>query len=209
MAKAVLFDVDGTLLDTAEWILQAYLSVGESRGTPLSREVVLREMEMGHTLRDTYALLFPGSDFNELREAHRKFQDARMDLVHPFPRVFETLQKIKESGISLCTITNRLRSSSIQTMTHTGIIDYFDFLCCADDVLRTKPDPEHVYAALRPFSIEPKDAVVVGDSAADILAGQRAGTITVAVSHGMHADVESLKPDHVIHAIEDVLPIVL
>ena len=209
MTEAVIFDVDGTLLDTADWILEAYLYVAESRNTPVSRQVVLHEMSIGNTLKDTYAALFPGADFAALREKHREFQDARMDLVRPFPGVLETLGKIRESGIKLITMTNRIRSSSIKTMEHTGIKDYFDFLCCADDVLSTKPDPEHVYAALRPFSIEPKDAFVVGDSSSDIEAGQRAGARTIAVSHGVHADVESLNPDHVIHKIEDILPIVL
>lgn len=209
VAKAVVFDVDGTLLDTAEWILEAYVYVAESRNTPVSRHVILHEMSIGSTLKDTYAVLFPGADFAALREKHREFQDARMDLVRPFPGVEETLQKIRDSGIKLMTMTNRIRSSSIKTMIHAGINEYFDFLCCADDVQRTKPDPEHVYAALRPYSIDTADAFVVGDSSSDIEAGQRAGARTIAVSHGVHADVESLNPDYVIHKIEDIIPIVL
>ncbi|MBI5456974.1 HAD family hydrolase [Candidatus Kaiserbacteria bacterium] len=209
MAKAVVFDVDGTLLDTADWILEAYLYVGESRGTPISRPLMLHELSLGNTLKDTYANLFPGQDFAALREKHREFQDAHMDLVKPFAGVPETLQTIRENGIKLVTMTNRVRESSIKTMTQSGILEYFDGLCCADDVLRTKPDPEHVFAALRPFEIAPKDAFVVGDSPADIESGKSAGARTIAVSHGLHADVESLKPDHVIHKIEDILPIVL
>lgn len=209
VAKAVVFDVDGTLLDTAEWILEAYVYVAESGNAPVSRQVILHEMSIGSTLKDTYAVLFPDADFTSLREKHREFQDARMDLVRPFPGVKETLQNIRGSGIKLMTMTNRIRSSSIKTMTHAGIIEYFDFLCCADDVQRTKPNPEHVYAALRPFSIEPKDAFVVGDSSSDIEAGQRAGARTISVSHGVHTDVESLKPDFVIHKIEDILPLII
>jgi HAD superfamily hydrolase (TIGR01509 family) len=132
-----------------------------------------------------------------------------MELVRPFARVPETLQKIRDSGIKLITMTNRIRASSIKTMEHSGILKYFDGLCCADDVLRTKPDPEHVFAALRPFEITPEDSFVVGDSPADIQSGRSAGARTIAVSHGLHADVESLEPDHVIHKIEDILPIVI
>ncbi len=208
MTKAVVFDVDGTLLDTADWILEAYLFVAESKNTPVSRQVILHEMSIGNTLKDTYTVLFPGEAFAALREKHREFQDARMDLVRPFPGVIETLKKIRESGIKLITMTNRIRESSIKTMEHAGIKEYFDFLCCADDVVRTKPDPEHVYAALRPFSIAPENAFVVGDSSSDIEAGQRAGARTIAVSHGVRADVESLNPDHVIHTIEGILPII-
>jgi pyrophosphatase PpaX len=209
MVRAVVFDVDGTLLDTADWILNAYIYVAERTNTPLSREVVLREMSLGHTLRDTYAVLLPGYDFEPLKEKHREFQDTHMHLVKSFTGVKETLQALKDEGIKLTTMTNRIRSSSIKTMTHSGIVEYFDNLCCVDDVVRPKPDPEHVLAALRPFDVEQKDAIVVGDSNADVEAGQRAGATTVAVSHGIHADVESLKPDYVIHTMEAILPIAL
>ncbi|MDP3646108.1 MAG: HAD-IA family hydrolase [bacterium] len=209
MSKAILFDVDGTLLDTTDWILQAYLYVAQCQNEPLPRQLVLHEISLGGTLRGTYLKFFPTVPFDELREKHREYQDTHMDIVRAFPGVPETLKTLRENGIKLATMTNRLRDSSLKTMEYGGIKQYFDAFCCADDVVNTKPDPEHVYAALRPLGIEPKDAIVVGDTSADIEAGQRAGARTVAISHGAHADVESLKPDYVIHRIEELLPIVL
>jgi pyrophosphatase PpaX len=207
--KAVLFDVDGTLLDTYEFIVQAYEHVAAHEGRPLSREAAIMYVSIGATLRETYAMMMPDKDIHHLVGAHRDFQGKNMHLVTLYPGVEETLKKLKETGVKLATVTNRFRDSSLETLAHTGVKDYFDVLVCADDVLRPKPDPEHAFAALRALSVDTQDAVLVGDSQADIECGKHAGIMTVGVSYGVHDDIASRKPDHVIHSIQELLPLVL
>lgn len=209
MAKAILFDVDGTLLDTYDFIVRAYEDVARKKGAPISRTTALMYISLGKTLRETYAALMPEHDLEGLVQAHRDYQSENMHLVQPYPGVVDTLKKLREVGIKLATVTNRLRSSSLATMEHAGIKDYFGALVCADDVLRAKPDPEHAFAALRALDAEAADAILIGDTPVDIMCGKAAHIRTIGVSYGVHNDIASYEPDHIVHKIEDILPLVL
>ncbi|TSC86552.1 MAG: pyrophosphatase PpaX [Parcubacteria group bacterium Gr01-1014_8] len=209
MTKAVLFDVDGTLLDTYEYIIRAYEHVTTEEGAPISRATAVLLASQGKTLRENYEMLFPEKDALRLMQAHRDFQEKNLQLVMIFPNVKETLQTLKDKGIKLATVTNRMRKSSIATMQHVKIVSMFDALLSQDDVTRAKPDPEHVSAALRAVDVEAKDAWFVGDTPVDIQAGKAAGVGTIGISYGPHADLVAYEPDHIVYTIEDILPIVL
>lgn len=209
MIKAALFDVDGTLLDTTEFIFQAYEhTLNTHKLSPIPREELTKLI--GQPLGEIYKLIAPSIQHTILMETHKDFQKQNLHLSKPFPQVVETLKKLHEAGIKLAAITSRSRVTSANTLELAGIKHFFDIIVSMEDVTKLKPDPEPLLKALDMFHMKPEDAVMIGDTYADVQAGQNTGTKTIAVSYGFHgAEVNKHKPDYLVHKFEEILPIIL
>jgi len=209
-AKAVLFDVDGTLLDTRELIYQAFRHTLKNHGLPVrSLDEITVIMSTGKSLEESYRFFSPTYDMDKLCETHRTFQTEHLYLSVPFPNTHKTLKKLKDAGIKTAAITTRSTRTSIQTLATSGIADCFDVILSREDVEMPKPHPEALLKALKLLEIQPEKAVMVGDTEADILAGKSAGTKTVGVSYGFHGlKIAEVNPDFIIDDIIDLLPIV-
>ena len=106
MVKTVLLDVDGTLLDTTEFILQAFEHVGRTFGIALAgREAITGHV--GRALHEIYGEQAPGHPVDELVEAHRSFQFENLHLSTPYPGAVEALAELRDAGYRLAAITNR------------------------------------------------------------------------------------------------------
>ncbi|MHB8843013.1 MAG: HAD-IA family hydrolase [Candidatus Aquicultor sp.] len=210
--KAALFDIDGTLLDTSEFIFQAYEYTLNKFGlAPRTRSEV--SVLIGKSLETCYELLAPGVDIagiHELAKTHRYFQGKHLDLSKPYPGTAATLEALKIAGIKIAAVTTRQRSSSVKTMALAGISEFIDFVVALEDVTHLKPDPEPVLKALAYLNVQPVDAIMTGDSDVDIFAGKNAGTATVGVTYGFHgARIADCNPDYIIDSIEEIVPVVL
>jgi pyrophosphatase PpaX len=207
MIRAVLFDIDGTLLDTWKLVVYAFEHALKEQGISIDRDTIVTTV--GPPLPETYKLLAPGADTDLLVETHRSFQVDNLHLSVSFPNVQETLQKIQDKGIKMSAITNRSKRSSIKTLELASLDHFFEIVLSAEDMKNNKPHPEGLFTALKHMGIEPKDALMVGDTEADILAGQAAGVKTVGITHGMRGEkVKDHNPDHLIHSIEELLTII-
>jgi len=206
---AALFDVDGTLLNTVEFVYQACEYTFRVHGLPIkSRDEMA--LVMGKPLEECYRNLSPEGDPHQLCETHRSFQAKNLHLSVPFSNTLETLRKLKDAGIKIAAVTTRSKQTSLKTLEMSGILGYFDVVVSGEDTVNSKPHPEPLLRALRLLKIRPERAVMIGDTEADILAGKSAGTKTIGVSSGFHGSriVES-HPDFVINDIADVIPIIL
>ncbi|MEK7450986.1 MAG: HAD-IA family hydrolase [Patescibacteria group bacterium] len=208
--EAVLFDVDGTLLNTKEFIYQAYEHTFKSHNLP---SVPREELDgvMGKLLEDCYKHFVPSSqDLMILCETHRTFQTKNLHLSVPFPNTKDTLNKIKKAEIKIAAITSRSQRTSTHNLELAGIKDRIDVVISAEDVTRIKPHPEPLLKALKQLGVKPEKAVMVGDTDADILAGKNAKTKTIGVTYGFHGKriVES-NPDYVVDDIAEIIPIIL
>lgn len=97
-----------------------------------------------------------------------------------------------------------------KTLKIGGIAPYLELVITDADVTLHKPDPEGILKALTLFNVSPDRAIMIGDTAVDVLAGRNAGVKTVGVTYGFHArKIEEAKPDYVIDNILEVLPILL
>jgi pyrophosphatase PpaX len=205
--KAVFFDIDGTLLDTHEYIYQAFEhSLGKNH-KPLSREVL--KTIMGKPLEECYRILTKLEEVNHLMKSHQEFQVINPGLVKPFPNTISTLEHLKEKGMLIAAITTRAGSTVKQTLDQTEISHYINYLVAFEDVVNPKPDPEGIRKALTYFEVKPEEAIMIGDSDVDVLAGQNAGVTSVGVTYGFHGKViAELNPDYVIDDIKEVMNIV-
>lgn len=206
--KSVLFDVDGTLLNTHEFIVSAYEHALQSIGRPISRTEADAYFKVGKSLRDTYKYMLPDEDADLLVRRHHEYQRHRFHLIHPFEGASKTLQKIKQVGFKLAAVTNRSRDSAIPSLEQNMLIDYFDAVVCPEDTLHAKPHPSHLQSALRLLERDPEHSWMVGDSAVDIAAAHSASVRSIGISHFGDDSIKKHRPDHVVYSLEEILPIV-
>lgn len=207
MIHAVLFDVDGTLLDTSEFIFQAFESALLPHNVPLDRKELGKLMGKG--LQEIYTILAPAIESSILIAAHRDFQKKNLHLAQPFPGVIETLQALKKKQMKLAAVTTRSKVTSIVSLEQASIYNYFDIVISGEDAEHIKPHPAPVLKAIDMLGVDASEAIMVGDTYADVEAGKAAGTKTVGVSYGFHGSaVAANNPDYLIHSLKELLSII-
>jgi pyrophosphatase PpaX len=205
--QAVLFDVDGTLLDTTEFIYQGFEHALRTHGYPARSRADFARV-MGWTLSAGYLELAPGCDDALLCRTHRAFQTRNLHLARPYPDAAAVLGALRDAGLRLAAITTRSRYTSTDTLVLAGLAEYLDPVLSFEDVANIKPHPEPLLLALDRLGVPPESALMVGDTDADILAGRAAGVRTVGVTYGFHGSgVAAHTPDLVIDALLELLPI--
>lgn len=207
--KSVLFDVDGTLLNTHEFIVSAYEHTLSSIGKPITRAEAEAYLGVGKNLRATYAHMQPDQDTELLARRHHEFQRDRFHLIRPFGGAHDVLKELKQAGYKLAAVTNRARVSALPSLEQAGLNEFFDVRICPEDTLRTKPDPEHLHTALRALKHEAEHAWMVGDTYVDIEAAHAAGVRSIGISHSQNDAIREHKPHHVVFSLPEILPIVL
>ncbi len=199
MITTFLFDVDGTLLDTREFIFRATEYALNKHNYPIPDRSVIAPL-VGRDFDAFYhTLTGDRSRVKGLQESHRGFQFANMDLSLPYSDVIDTLKILKEKGYQLGAVTSRSRKTSLASLEVSGLLPFFDVVVSAEDAHELKPDPAPVLLALEKLGACPENAVMVGDSWLDVQAGIDAGTKTVRVLTGFHLDrVDEPRADYTI-----------
>jgi len=207
--RAALFDVDGTLLDSTEFVVGAFQHALETHGGPRLSRVEIAAL-LGPALADCYRRVAPNLDPALLCATHRAWQRDRVRSVLPYPHTIETLRQLKAAGIHMAAVTARSKISSLGTIANAGLGEFMEFTISAEDVARTKPDPEALRLALQRLGLPASVAVMVGDTRADIEAGKAAGTTTIGVTYGFHgAALAASQPDHLIGDIRELVPLLV
>jgi len=208
--RAAVFDVDGMLLDTGEFIYQAYEHTLETHSLEIpSREVIARQI--GRSLPDCYDALAPNGDFPVLAKTHHDFQMENFHLVKPYDGAVEVLTVLDENNIALAAFSSR-KGNLIATLEISGLLDFFRAIVQGDEVTEPKPSPEGLLLALQRISERPSDAAMLGDAAVDIEAGKAAKVaITVGITHGFGTEAELIeaKPDYIVHHLREIPSILL
>ncbi|HSX24801.1 MAG TPA: HAD-IA family hydrolase [Candidatus Andersenbacteria bacterium] len=207
MIQTIIFDLDGTLLDTKEFIFQAFEHVFKTFNlTNLSRANI--DSVMGVPLEEGYEILVPELDRDQLCVVHRAFQTENMSLVQPFKNTIQTLEKLQSVGIKMAVVSTR-KKTGMKSLSHVGITQYFDCLITGDDVENFKPDPEGIHKALAYLKSSATSAIMVGDSIVDVQAGKNAKTATAAVTYGLGSrkSLEESQADYILQDISEVFSI--
>jgi len=204
MINTILFDVDGTLLDTTEYIYQAFEHSLRKHHKLLKRDHI--GTIMGKPLEECYHILTTKDDVSHLAQSHNDFQKENPHLSFAFPNALKTLQFLKEKKYNIAAVTTRRKNTAIETLEVSNILPLLDFVVTVDDVTHPKPNPEPIQKALDFFGVESSAAIMVGDSPDDVQAGKNAGTKTIGVTYGFHGEkIRNENPDYIIEAIDEVL----
>jgi pyrophosphatase PpaX len=204
----LLFDIDGTLLDTGEFIIQATEHALTALKYPVPKRDVISK-NVGKAFPDYYfSLTGTHKDTEMLINTHREFQYKNFHLAKLFPGARETLKTLKERGYKLAAITTRSKKTAHQTLIDAGLYDIFDLVICNEDTPELKPSPAPLLIALKHFNEIPEHSMMIGDSNLDIEAGKNAGTKTARVTYGFHKDkMHEPQPDFFIGDIGELLNI--
>jgi len=180
--KAILFDLDGTLLDSVQIILEAAGEVCDAMGLDFD-EADFRK-SIGIPLR-VQALRWAGSRAEEFRDRYRAiYRELQEERAVLFPGTAEMLAEIKARGSLTGVVTSKSTRSTLRALEHTGILAFFDTIVTADDVVHHKPHPDPILKALESLGLRSDEALYIGDSMFDVEAAQAAGVEVVGVSWG-------------------------
>jgi HAD superfamily hydrolase (TIGR01509 family) len=187
-AQAVIFDVDGTLVDS----LEAYRVVAEVAaapyGIPISLEVVRQALNNNHPAFWELVVSAEQLDRLELmdamkQEAMRRWPEVLRSHGRIMPGLRETLETLHSRGLRLGIVTGS-RGGSFQPLRDAGLLDSFEVIITGADVARSKPDPEGLLKCAAGLGVEPNQTVYVGDTPIDVQASRAAGMGAVAVLSG-------------------------
>jgi pyrophosphatase PpaX len=179
----VLFDLDGTLVDSAAVILGSFHHATE---TVLRRrfpdEEILARVG-GTNLAHQMALLDPDR-VDELVQVYREHNDPQYSELACFDGVLEVLARLKSESRRLGIVSAKRRSTIKRVLLSAGMGEYFNAVVGSDDTERHKPEPEPILKALELLEAVPSEAAYVGDSPFDVVAARAAGVYAVAVGWG-------------------------
>lgn len=207
--KAVLFDLDGTLIDTNELIIQTFQTVlDEKFPGRYSRESILPFL--GPPLYETFTQVDP-TQVDDLIAAYRKWNVENHDsMVQAFPGVVDTVKELHARGIQLAIVSTKRNEMIERALNLMTIREYFSAVIGLDDVKHAKPDPEPVQLALSKLNVAPEKALMVGDNFHDIMAGRAAGVDSVAVAWSIKGldYLLAFEPKFTLHSMDELLTIV-
>jgi pyrophosphatase PpaX len=210
MIDTVLFDLDGTIVDTNELIIQAFLYALEGKTPePITREFL--SMNMGRPLIEQMKRFTGQEDVDDVIATYREFHVRRHDeLVADFPHVREVLTELHDRGIRMGVVTSKVRKTTGMSLELYGLDQLMSVIVTIDDVVNAKPHAEPVLKALEALGADPSRTLMVGDSSYDILSGQAAGVRTAGVSWSLKGAeyLSGYKPDYMLHDMRELLEIV-
>ncbi|HEX7937588.1 MAG TPA: HAD-IA family hydrolase [Gemmatimonadaceae bacterium] len=202
--RAVLFDLDGTLIDSIALILQSaqFAFVGHDGPVPTDAEWLAGVGTPLVAMFRKYAR--DDAQVDALIARYREYQIPNHDrLVTAYDGVVDTVRALRAARHPMGIVTSKTESLARRGLGCIGIGDCFDVLIGCDTTERHKPDPAPVLAALDRLGIDPADAVFVGDSVHDMAAGNAAGVVTIAALWGPFTR-EDLAPSHPAHWLERI-----
>lgn len=215
MINTVLFDFDGTLINTNKVILASWQHTYEHYlGHQVDEEHILKSF--GEPLRKTMEREFPGVDPDESMDVYRKFQAQCSDsLVEGFPGIAPLLKELRRRHFKLAIVTSRTRESTDRYLDKFGLRGMFNEVVSCDDTDAHKPDPEPILLMLEKLGLYRDQVIMVGDSAFDIKCANNAEVESVMVGWSAiteapeeigdyEADFYIEKPEELLDLLEDL-----
>lgn len=213
--RAVMFDLDGTLLDTApDFVVVVNKLLSEEQRPNLAPEIIRAGVSNGSKALIKLA-------FN-IDENHTEFEPLRQRLLElylqhhsvftrPFPGINELLKKLAEHQISWGIATNKPAAYTLPLMADMNMQPPPASVICPDHVARAKPAPESLFLAATQLGCNAEEIIYIGDHQRDIDCGRDAGSITIAAAYGYLDDgekIENWAADYCVNHADEIWPIV-
>ncbi len=201
--RALIFDLDGTLVDAYPAIIRSFNYTMRKLGLPGQPSPVIRRA-VGEGDENLLKPFVRKTDLSRAvsfyRQHHRR--SLKVDSVL-FRGAEKMLSRFRSQGYKLAVASNRPTEFSNIIIRELGLDKYFDYVLCADKLKQGKPNPEILRKILRVFSLQPRQALYVGDMVIDAQTGKRAGVQTVIVTTGSssRSQIKKEKPYQVISRI--------
>jgi phosphoglycolate phosphatase len=210
---AIVFDLDGTLIDSVPEVAAALNHVLADFGRrQLSVSETLDMVGEGAVATLEHAFTATGAALDDdqipkvMSTYLSTYKDARGANTVIYPGVRPVLEQLRSSGVAMSICTNKPAATTTATLEGLELLAYFPRVVCPEDTLHRKPDGRHVLDCLNFNGANPARAVLVGDSETDMAAARDAGIGFIAVSYGYsHVPIEDLGADAVIDHFPDLM----
>ena len=212
--KAVLFDLDGTLIDTAADFVRIIQQMCRDEQRPVVEAEIIRT-QVSEGARAMVQLVYPEMDVTDpVFLAHRqRFLNTYGDNIvvdtNLFEGMYPLLEELEAHQIPWGIVTNKPRRLSESLLAELNLSDRCAVLVCPEDVRNTKPDPEPMYLAAKQLDLDAKDIIYVGDHPRDIDAGRNADMYTILAAYGYlplgsRDDLAAWQADAIIHTVSEL-----
>ncbi len=211
--KMVLFDLDGTLIDSVPDLLVAVNQLMDELGMPHRAEANVRnwvgngiERLVERALTDDVHGVPDAALFEKAMPIFKRFY-ASSNGKHScvFPGVFEGIAYVKSLGLRVGCVTNKAAAFTLPLLKDMGLLDQFETVIAGDTLPMKKPDPAPLIYAAGWFHIHPSEALMIGDSLSDVKAARAAGFSIICMSYGYNhgEDIRNYHPDAVIDSMAE------
>ncbi|MDH6366513.1 MULTISPECIES: prolipoprotein diacylglyceryl transferase [unclassified Breznakia] len=207
----VLFDADGTLIDTQKLIFDSFRHTFAT----LKPEVQLTDEElllfMGPPLYESLAKYFDESEVDKALEVYRDFNHGRHDeYVKAVNHAKELLDYLKENGYEIGVVSSKMHWLVDKGLIQSGLADYFDVVVGREDVTHFKPNPEPLLIACKEMRVPHDNLIYVGDATSDVQAAQNMGAVSIAFVNDprMKEALIKTKPSYMVYDLIEIIEIV-
>lgn len=210
--EAVIFDWDGTVMDSTHSITTAIQLASEDLGLPVP-STAIASWVIGLSLESALYRAVPELTAEQMplfleRYRHHFFQ--RDPHIKLFDGILDFMTELKNQDVILAVATGKSREGLTRTLGNVQLSDFFTATRCADET-QSKPHPQMLYELLDELSLEASDVLMIGDTTHDIYMAETAGLDSVAVTYGAH-DPDTLlkaKPTYMVHQVPELRELVL
>jgi phosphoglycolate phosphatase len=207
--RAILFDLDGTLLDTRDAWIAAFDASVKAIGRPIMSGAAAAQW-----IGTPIEVIFERSGLTgpEIAKAVPVFLEVEAASVpagmRAYPGMREMLAALRDW--KLAAVTNKRHDTSVEALRATGLLPFFSLVLGGDSVPRKKPAPDPVLKAARTFGVSPSECAVVGDTDNDVQSAKAAGARSIGVTwgYGTRAMLEAAGVDHLIETPEALPPLI-
>lgn len=207
MFKTVLFDLDGTILNTNELIVASFLHTleGETEKVYTAQDII---SNFGRSLIDQMREYTGQEDVERFITKYRTYNISRHDeLIKEFPYVREVLESLSGAGVKLGVVTSKIRRTTMMGLQRFGMAPYMSTIVTVDEVSEPKPSPEGIRKAMAELGADPATTLMVGDSQYDVLAAKNAGIKVAGVKWTEKGEdfLKQFGPDYMIGDMRELL----
>jgi len=206
--KCIVFDWDGTLMDSAPRIISAMQTAAENVGLAVPTEEDVRHI-IGLSLPKVFDALFPARTQKQnadLMEEYRyQYVEGDSTPTPLFEGAKDTLELLRNKGFKLSVATGKARPGLSRVLNEVALHSYFDFTIAADEA-ESKPHPDMLHKTASHFNVSLNELLMVGDTSFDMEMAKNARTDSVAATYGAHTleKLQSYEPNYYINSITEL-----
>lgn len=186
MINTVLFDLDGTILDTHELIFETFKRTFETIAPHIDTDTLDYHSFIGPPIDIMFAKYLKD---HQIEEAIKIFRHHNLSLheqyVTVYPNIREVLKRLKADNFNIGIVSSKIKSSINYGLNLFDLTEYFDFIVGYDDVSSPKPDPQGILKALNHFNVRSEQAIMIGDAISDIEAAKFANCKSAMVTYSL------------------------
>lgn len=214
MIKAIIFDLDGTLLDTLDDLTDSLNVALKSYGFPTKTPQQVRTYIGNGMERLVFLAMNQPEDYSQVKKVFQAFKDAYATLYtnksQPYPHVLETLTKLRELNLKMAVCSNK-NDMYVWDLVNLHFPNLIDFAIGEKEGVTRKPDPSMVNLALAALKVKASDCLYVGDSIVDIKTARATAIPVVALTYGFNDKEDLIKenPDYLIDEFKPLFDIVM